>query len=600
MPYDWSLLSRYLPVARRRASQAEIYLSRGCPYDCSFCMERAKRDTAWRALEPGEAVEELHRLDDFLDLSGWTLRVTDPLFGMKRAWRRSFLEELVRRPVRARKTWLLIRLDLVEREDLELMSRANAAPGFGLESGDPEQLRRIRKTGMLSGYLDKMLQVADWARAFRVPFGANIIVGHPGETEQSLRTSARYMERLFLDPRGTYGFLSVDPFRLYPGSPIADQLGEWQQTTGMFAHRYPWWEDGDQAFLSEWIDPSDSLTYQRREELTQQLFAPIVRGVRQNFAYDGPSRDYFERALDREVDGFSERARRQRLELLGLWSSLLPGARAPTESLGDSTAQRGTDASADHPPALDDHAEPARAKAWHIQRGPTWASAVFHVLAHVDAGSMPASVHDPRYIEHCAEILGDAAARPLGARVERLAALITSHAQYASLQTLAALFDDASTALDALAHSECFPNAITRYLARGPAAQLLLEAVQAELPHWTQLPRLQYDPTLNAELERVAELSPWLRRVRIEHLDSLQHHGRLMGQVIWVGTPCRQLGVSAERVALQAAHEALVAELTAQRDSTPEREIERLALELLHQRRQRAAATAKLASNRTL
>ncbi|HZO11785.1 MAG TPA: cobalamin-dependent protein, partial [Polyangiaceae bacterium] len=38
--YDWSLLERYLPVARRVASQAEIYLSRGCPYDCAFCMER--------------------------------------------------------------------------------------------------------------------------------------------------------------------------------------------------------------------------------------------------------------------------------------------------------------------------------------------------------------------------------------------------------------------------------------------------------------------------------------------------------------------------------------------------------------------------------
>ena len=67
------LSERYRPIARRVASQAEIYLSRGCPYDCAFCMERAKRDVSWRSLEPLQAVEELHRLDQFLDLSRWTL-----------------------------------------------------------------------------------------------------------------------------------------------------------------------------------------------------------------------------------------------------------------------------------------------------------------------------------------------------------------------------------------------------------------------------------------------------------------------------------------------------------------------------------------------
>ena len=57
-----------------------------------------------------------------------------------------------------------------------------------------------RKTGKLDGYLDKMMTISEWCRELDVPFGANIIVGHPGETEQSLRTSAAYMRRLFLDP----------------------------------------------------------------------------------------------------------------------------------------------------------------------------------------------------------------------------------------------------------------------------------------------------------------------------------------------------------------------------------------------------------------
>lgn len=328
-PYDWSLLDRYRPVARKVASQAEIYLSRGCPYDCSFCMERAKRDVSWRAFEPEEALEELRRLDAWLDLSRFTLFVADALFGMKRAWRRALLEGLARRPLRARKVWLLIRVDLVEREDLELMARANVAPGFGLESGDPGQLRLIRKAGKLDSYLEHMREVAGWARELDVPWGANVIVGHPGETEATLRTSARYLERLFLDdPRGTTGFLSVDPFRLYPGSPIDEDRAGWEARTGMRVHRYPWWEDGDQELLSEWVDPSEGLDYRTTQRLRRELLGPVLRAIPARFAYQGPSRPYFERAIREQIELVAPKRALHELGLFHLWSGLLGGASA--------------------------------------------------------------------------------------------------------------------------------------------------------------------------------------------------------------------------------------------------------------------------------
>jgi protein-L-isoaspartate(D-aspartate) O-methyltransferase len=323
IPYRWELLEKYRPVAHRVATQAEIYLSRGCPYDCAFCMERAKRDTSWRAVTPEEAVEEMHRLDRFLDLSDWSLFVADALFGMKRAWRRQFLEALARHPIRAIRTWLLIRIDLLEREDVALMARANVSPGFGLESGDTRQLRRIRKTGQLEGYLDKMLEIADWCRQDDVPFGANVIVGHPGETEDTLRTSAEYFRKLFLDERGTNGFLSVDPFRLYPGSPIDEDLDGWRERTGFRPHRYPWWHDGDQDFLAEWVDPSDSLDFVTTERLTRELIHPVVREIPSNFRHQGRAREYFMRAIRDQV-ALTRPARALRTaSLRHLWSGLV-------------------------------------------------------------------------------------------------------------------------------------------------------------------------------------------------------------------------------------------------------------------------------------
>lgn len=318
-PSDWSFLERYRGVARKCASQAQVYLSRGCPFDCAFCMERAKREVSWRALSVERAVSEIVALHEFLDLSTWTLYFADALFGMKTSWRRSFLDALASAAVPVQKTWLLIRVDLVEDEDLSLFADANCGLGFGLESGDPDMLATIRKSGRLDTYLERMKDVAAWARERDVPWGANIISGHPGETEATMRTSARYMEELFLDPRGTTGFLSVDPFRLYPGSPIDTERGAWEARFGTKFHRAEWWQDGDQSFLSEWIDPSEELDWRTRTRLTHELFAPVVGGIEERFVYRGPARDYFLRAIRDQVRLTEPRTRMHHLDRYYAW-----------------------------------------------------------------------------------------------------------------------------------------------------------------------------------------------------------------------------------------------------------------------------------------
>lgn len=316
---DWTTLDRYRGVARSIASQAQLYLSRGCPFDCAFCMERSKRDVRWRAFSVERAVEEVMRLHAWLDLRGWTLYVADALFGMKTSWRRAFLAELARRDVPLDKIWLLIRVDLVEDEDLSLFRDANCGLGFGLESGDPVQLAIIRKAGRLDGYLERMKEIAAWARARDVPWGANVIVGHPGETRESMRASAAYLRELFLAPASTTGFLSMDPYRLYPGSPIDQERSAWQERHGTRFHRPSWWLEGDPAFLSEWVDPSRDLDYLGRESLQDELFTPILQQIEPRFSYRGPARDYFLRTIRDQV-AFS-RGRFATLDRYFAWSA---------------------------------------------------------------------------------------------------------------------------------------------------------------------------------------------------------------------------------------------------------------------------------------
>jgi protein-L-isoaspartate O-methyltransferase/radical SAM superfamily enzyme YgiQ (UPF0313 family) len=329
-PSDWSLLERYRGVARRYASQAQVYLSRGCPFDCAFCMERAKREVSWRPLSVERALAEIEGLHRFLDLRSWTLYFGDALFGMKRRWRREFLEGLARRGIPAEKFWLLIRVDLVEDEDLRLFGAANCGLGFGLESGDPELLATIRKSGRLDDYLERMEHIAERAREHDVPWGANVICGHPGESPGTLERSAAYLRRLFLQPRGTTGFLSVDPFRLYPGSPIDADRGYYEQRFGTRFHYPRWWDDGDPEFLSEWVDPSAELDWRAREALQHELLAPILAEIEGKFVYRGPARGYFMGAIRDQVAYTRPASRWPAIERWYAWHGYL-GRRAEAQ-----------------------------------------------------------------------------------------------------------------------------------------------------------------------------------------------------------------------------------------------------------------------------
>ena len=208
-PYPFRLLERYRTTAGGR-TKLQINLSRGCPHECTFCMERAKPDRRWRALPPERAVEELRRLDEVFPLAGRLLHVTDPLFGMKAEWRREFLERLAASGLRPRAMWTLTRAEGWSPDDLRLAGACRLSLGIGLESGSPAMLALMRKTGRPEEYLEGFLNLRERAEAAGVSWGVNVLVGHPGETTATMDESLAFLDRLFPPGRASRGWLSVD------------------------------------------------------------------------------------------------------------------------------------------------------------------------------------------------------------------------------------------------------------------------------------------------------------------------------------------------------------------------------------------------------
>ncbi len=286
-PYAWELLDRYWPRATELGRKLQIYLSRGCPYHCTFCMERAKSGYAWRAFSPERALDELSRLARFTDLSRWVINVADPLFGFRRGWRREVLDGIARRGLLPRQYWTLTRSDDLDETDVGLLARARFSIGVGLESGSPTMLRVMQKVGKPERYLDAILRLARLSDAGGLNWAVNVILGHPGETPETLRETRDFLGELFAGER-TRGWLSVDPFRLYPGAQVHEQIEDWERTHGARFHHRTWWRSWyDGGFLAEHVDPSASLDFEGRVRFMYQHYPPLVADIARRFVGQG-------------------------------------------------------------------------------------------------------------------------------------------------------------------------------------------------------------------------------------------------------------------------------------------------------------------------
>ena len=314
-PYSWDLLHRYWPRADSIGRKLQIYLSRGCPHHCTFCMERAKGDDRWRALSTDRALDELHRLARRTDLGGWLVNIADPLFGLRRGWRREVLQRIADEGLAPRQYWTLTRADCLEQEDARLLARARFSIGVGVESGSPEMLRIMRKTQQPERYLESLERLATWSNQHRLSWAANVVVGHPGETMESMEQTLAFVSRLFSAAPHTCGWLSVDPFRLYPGSHVHQEMEEYSRRHGARFFHPRWWRRWyDASFCAEHVDPSREVDFEARVRFVHDRYAPLMERIAGTFKGQGRAIDrVFRRSLQEQVQLLGPEARDQDL-----------------------------------------------------------------------------------------------------------------------------------------------------------------------------------------------------------------------------------------------------------------------------------------------
>lgn len=168
-----------LPMSKYETA-GSILTSRGCPYQCNYCVHHVS-GYKWRGRTPESVVQEIETLANQLHISD--IHVVDDNFSFdieraKRIFRMVIQKKL---PV---KFWFFngLRADRVDQELLSLMKQANTCLiSIGLESTNPQVRENIKKGVSLEQTANALKLVHSMGIRTRV----SVMVGNVGDTYKS-------------------------------------------------------------------------------------------------------------------------------------------------------------------------------------------------------------------------------------------------------------------------------------------------------------------------------------------------------------------------------------------------------------------------------
>ncbi len=200
-----------IPLGRYRTLGMPVSLttSRGCPYQCIFCVGRRMVGARVRYRQPTAVVDEMAHL---AGLGFKQINLADDLFTANRRHCLAVCNEIIARGLAI--SWsAFARVDTVSPEILARMQAAGCqAVSFGIESGSPKILKTVRK-GIR---LEQAVSAVKMCRDAGIAPLASFILGLPGETPETLAATLALGERL--EKEGLcYGFHLLAPF---PGTEV--------------------------------------------------------------------------------------------------------------------------------------------------------------------------------------------------------------------------------------------------------------------------------------------------------------------------------------------------------------------------------------------
>jgi radical SAM superfamily enzyme YgiQ (UPF0313 family) len=194
---------------------APVSLSRGCPFQCTFCAARVTSGQKLRKRSMNHIFEELRFLQKEFSIKRFIIQ--DEGFGVSRKFIMDFCDCVRKTKIKTKFRILAgMRLDMVDRELLAALHNSNfeKAIPLGIESGSERILKLMKKKTTLNLILEKV-NLMD-AMGFE-PDGF-FILGYPDETRDEMEQTIQLALKL---PIRQAAFRAFQP---YPGTEATELL----------------------------------------------------------------------------------------------------------------------------------------------------------------------------------------------------------------------------------------------------------------------------------------------------------------------------------------------------------------------------------------
>lgn len=205
-PFPYHLFAEHLS----HYDLGAVMSSRGCPYQCIFCSQRAITGVSHRTRPVDQVLNEIATLVERHGLNFITF--FDDNFLVDRTWSRELCQGIIDRGLNQRVKFMCqMRGDAVSEETLTLLASAGfVALSFGIETGSERVAEFIKKGESVEANI-KAVYLAK-QRGFTVL--GTFIIGFPTETTQERRQTLELAMRLPLD------VMRVNIAIPYPGTPL--------------------------------------------------------------------------------------------------------------------------------------------------------------------------------------------------------------------------------------------------------------------------------------------------------------------------------------------------------------------------------------------
>ena len=245
---------------------APLIITRGCPYNCTFCVGGKISGKIVRKRSVQNTIKEIVYLKKVFGVK--EILVEDENFTMHKETVKEFCEELIRQDIGV--SWSLpsgIRIDTVDKELLELMEKSGCySVAFGIEFGSQRILNLCKKGTTIKGIREKLTLF----KKSKIKITGFFMLGYPTETIEEIKKTIDFALELPLHKAQFNNFLPLPYSQIYCELREQKKIG-FLDTDHFFMH--------DVAFTPDGITKKQLKGLQRNAYLKFYLRPKIILNI---------------------------------------------------------------------------------------------------------------------------------------------------------------------------------------------------------------------------------------------------------------------------------------------------------------------------------